>query len=54
MDLDSIDNEAVAIWELEDSPFQVTPVLTPFFISAIHSDFYYHPRINKNTRQLVS
>ena len=49
MPRDSIDKEAVAIWELEDSPFEITPVLTTYFISAIQSEYDYLPRINKNT-----
>jgi hypothetical protein len=51
---DSMDRDALAIQQLENSPFFFNAKITDEFVSANFSSFEYLPNINVNTGEIVS
>ena len=52
--LDSIDNEARAIVQLDNSPFFFNTEITDNFVSGNYTTFHYLPELDVNTGEIVS
>lgn len=54
MPIGPIEPDSMAIQELNDGPFLLQAKMTDLLVDSKESSLYYHPKINVNTKTVVS